>query len=256
MPRVVQYYRQGEFFSNYFDWRPGEHISLIQPTGGGKTYTAYQAGDQILREYPSQRFVSLNPKIDDESTRDWAARLDLKIIESWPPKRELPWKTQPRGYVFWPKHLKDVDAQENRIYLSDQFRACLKDQYFDGDTVTLCDDIYIIAVLMKLNMELEEFWTAGRSNGSALISCNQKPSGTKGGGSVSSFSYNSPTHMILGKDTDENNIDRFGDIGMGIDKRIIEKIVRNLKMTRIGDNNVSDQLYLHRGGPYAAILQP
>jgi len=246
-----------EFLTRKLDIQPGEHLGIWEPTGGGKTHLAYQMLGETMRRQPQLRFVSAMPKSRSPATRMWAARLNLKIIDRWPPPASL---SRPAGYVFWPKHLKDAPVAENREQLAARFRRMLHDQYQSGDSVTLADDIYLMAVILGLNMECEEFWTAGAEGGASLWAPNQKPSGTAGGGSVSSFSYNSPTHLLFGKDTDERNQRRFSEIGGGIDPKLVASIVPNLKIHRIqtpyGIKNISEKLYIHKGGPFMAIIGP
>src|ERR1035441_2422537 len=196
-----------EFLTRKLDIQPGEHVGMWEPTGGGKTHLAYQMLATSMQRQPHLRYVSAMPKSRSPATRMWAARLGLKIIDRWPPPASF---SKPPASVFSPTHLKDVPVAQNREHLAAQFRKMLHDQYQSGDSVTLADDIYLMAVILGLNMECEEFWTAGAEGGASLWAPNQKPSGTIGGGSVSSFSYNSPTHLLFGKDTDERNQKQIG----------------------------------------------
>ncbi|HXO23075.1 MAG TPA: hypothetical protein VN870_00745 [Streptosporangiaceae bacterium] len=243
------------FLDEYFDYRPGEHLNAIAPTGAGKTHVVYQCAQVAMRQNPQLDFVSLMPKPNSPGTVHWAHVLGLKETASWPPER-WPWQDKPAGYVLWPKHRKDIPVEENRMQVAAHLRKALAEQYWKGSSIVFADDIYVTAVLMGLNPECEEYWTAGREGGAALWSANQKPSGTLGGGAVSSFSYNAPTHLFLGKDTDERNIRRFGEIGGGIDPRQIESIVRDLRLYRIGQQSVSELLYLDKRGPYLARIGP
>lgn len=252
--RIARFDRE-DWLTRRFDYRPGEHFGIWEPTQGGKTHLAYQAADQAMRRNPHLRFVSAMPKSRSPATRHWAAALDLKIIDSWPPK---PAFRKPRGYVLWPPHLKDRPVAENRQHLAEIFRKMLHDQYQSGNSITLADDIYLLAVIYGLNMECEEFWTAGAEGGAGLWGPNQKPSGTIGGGSVSSFSYNSPTHLIFGQDTDTRNQKRFSEIGGGIDPELVASIVPGLRrfpvQTPEGVKNISEKLYIDKRGPYLAII--
>jgi hypothetical protein len=252
--RIAGFDRE-EWLTKKFDYRPGEHFGIWEPTQGGKTHMAYQAADMALRRNPHLRFVSLMPKSRSPATRRWADALDLRIIDKWPP----PWSpSKPRGYVLWPPHLKGRPVAENRAYLTDTFRPALADQLQAGDSLTLADDIYVLAVILGLNMDCEEFWTAGSEGGAGLWGPNQKPSGTIGGGSVSSFSYNAPTHLIFGPDTDARNQKRFSEIGGGIDPAVVASIVPKLRrfpvQTPQGIKNVSEKLYIDKRGPYMAII--
>lgn len=246
---------RNEFIEDYWDYNPGEHVSLIQPTQQGKTYLMYQLLDKAMEQQPQLNTVSLMPKPRDPATMEWSQRLGLKEVPSWPP-RKWPWQSEPRGYVLWPHHGRDLDPAENRQHVAQHFRKCLHEQYWAGDSITVADDVYIMAVLMQLNPELEEFWTAGGGGGAGLWSANQKPSGTLGGGSVSSFSYNAPTHLFLGHDPDSRNRQRFGEIG-GVDPEMVTHIVMNeLRMHSINGHTVSDQLYISKRGPYLCIVTP
>jgi hypothetical protein len=109
---------------------------------------------------------------------------------------------------------------------------------------------------MGLMTECEEYWTAGAEGGAALWGANQKPSGTVNGGSVSTYFYNAPMHYFFGRDNDARNIQRFGEIGGGLDPREIAHIVRNLKLYRIGGKTISQVLYIDARIPAKALIQP
>jgi hypothetical protein len=115
----------------------------------------------------------------------------------------------------------------------------------------------VLAVLMELNQDCEEFWVAGSGGGAGLWDTLQKPSGTVGGGHVSTFVYNAPTHLFLGHDPVEQNRKRFADIG-GVNPKVVSNVVENLPRHRIetptGIKNVSEKLYIHKGGPYLATI--
>lgn len=255
--RVARFGRD-EFLHDRFSYEPGEHLTGIEPTQGGKTHIIYQCADVAMSQNPDVRFVSLMPKPRDPATWKWADRLDLKVVDNWPPPRMI-FGSKPRGYVLWPKHLKGAPKEVNRAHLSGIFRKCLTDQYQRGESITLADDIYLIAVMQDLNMDCEEFWTAGSGAGAGLWGTLQKPSGTLGGGSVSSFAYNSPTHLLLGHDPDQRNRKRFSEIG-GVDPDVVSNVVATLPRYRIetpeGIKNISEKLYIHKGGPYMATVGP
>jgi hypothetical protein len=207
-----------------------------------------------MKQNPQLQIASLMPKSTDDAASAWAKTLGLEEVHDWPPRKRW-WRQTPNGFICWPEHDPGLDAQADRTMVGGILRKCMHQQYWAGNSITFADDIHVIAVLMGLNPECEQFWTAGRSSGAGLWSANQKPSGTLNSGSVSSFSYNAPTHLFLGRDTDERNIKRFGEIG-GVDPREVEGVVRNLKLYRIGQNNVSEVLYIDKRGPYLCSILP
>lgn len=254
--RVASFPRE-IWLREYFSYQPGEHFSAIEPTQQGKTHVTYQAADIAMTQNPQLRFVSLMPKARDPATNKWAAALELKVIDNWPPPKVW-FGNKPRGYVLWPKHLKGADPEMNRAHLAKIFRACLTDQFQQGECITLADDVYNLAVLLGLNADLEEHWTAGGGGGAGLWSTAQKPSGTLAG-SVSSFVYNCPTHLLLGYDPDLRNRKRFSEIG-GVNSEVVAQTVAGLGITRIqtgqGVKPISDKLYIDKRGPYMGIIGP
>src|ERR1700722_15106753 len=208
--RVTHLERQ-DFLDSYLDIRPGAHVNLISPTGGGKSHFAYQMLGKCMQSHPGQRYVSLMPKPSDSTTSRFGEALGLRELDTWPIPPRWPWQSKPPGFVLWPKHVRDED--QNREHLSGQFSESLNDQYFDGHSTTLIDDAYLIGVMYGLNPLLDRHWVAGRSSGAGLITCLQKPAGPVSG-AVSSFAYDSPTHLFFGRDNDERNLKRISEISI------------------------------------------
>lgn len=246
-----------EFLARRFDYQPGEHALWVEPTAGGKTHLMYQCADVVMTRYPHLAFCSLMPKTRDAATRNWAGKLDLTITGQWPPKAKV-FSPKPRGHVFWPPHLGNADVLANRAHLEGQFREALGKLYRGGNCVVAADDIYVLAALLHLTPECEEFWTAGTSAGAGLWATMQKPSGTVAGGAISTFAYSAPTHYVFGRDTDVRNNRRLSEIGGGVDPDQIAQILPQLRVFRVqtpeGVKNVSEKLYLHKGGPYMCIV--
>jgi hypothetical protein len=249
--RVSQLPRD-DFLANYLNILPGEHANIISPTGGGKSHLMYQCVNVMQSRYPDLDYVSFLPKLRDETTEKWADRLHFKVTDDWPVQR-WPWQAKPAGHVLWPPHIAG-DESANREHLSGTFRDAINDLYIRGDSVTMLDDAYLIGVLYGLNPELDRHWIGGRSNGTSLFTTLQKPSGTLHG-AVSSFAYDSPTHLFLGRDNDERNLKRISEIAISeVDPDQVRYIVRNLEVHHIGNSAVSDMLYLDRRGPYICIV--
>jgi hypothetical protein len=247
--------QRSDFLENYWSPNPGEHANWICPTGGGKSYFMNQCVEKFMDRYPDLSYVTLAPKPDDETTSEWAKKLGYKATPDWPPKKRW-FEEKPRGYVLWPNHNIE-DEQANREHLNGVFSRAFNRQYGQGNSVTIADDAYALGVLYGMNQLFDRHWVNGRSLGASLYSSLQKPSGTVNG-AVSSFAYSAPVHLFLGKDTDERNLKRFGEIGAsGIDPDDLRRIVYNLPVHRFGTTGtVSDFLYIDRRGPYIAQVTP
>lgn len=248
----VEYIDREEFLQNRFDYEPGQHLNIISPTGAGKSHLMYQLAEQVIDRYPDLDFCSFMPKPRDATTRKWMSKLNLAETEQWPPKKKL-LSADPNGYVFWPKHILNNEAA-NREHLSAQFRNAINRLYTNGNSIAFADDAFLLGVIYKLNPELTRHWVAGRSMGASLWTTLQKPSGTLEG-TIPSFAYDSPTHMLFGKDTDARNLNRISEIAISqFDPSDLKNIISNLRVYNIGGSAVSEMLYLNRSGPYAAII--
>jgi len=212
----------------------------------------YQLLGRSMAEYPALRTVTAVPKPQDPATRQWADKLGMATIATWPPPYR-PFKGKPPGYALWPRHLRGTDREANRKHLTEVFRRMMAEQYQKGNSITVCDDVYLLAVMLDLNEQLEEILTAGGGMNASAWLAGQKPSGTTGGGSVTSFAYNSPTHLFLGHDPDERNVKRFSEIG-GVDPKLVAEVVKHLRIFQVNGKNVSEKLYIHKGGPWMAVI--
>lgn len=241
---MLQYIQREEFLSDYFDYQPGQHISVIGPTNiSGKSYLCHQLLDQAIKN-TGLPAVSLVMKPRDRTVSEWSQKLQFKEISSWPPVK-YPWQRAPRGYTLWP-HQSQTDIGSDNAHLANEFRGAILDMYKKGDAIIFGDEVYGLCVECGLSQELTALWTRGQGMGVGLISATQKPSGTTQG-SIPSFVYNSPTWTFLSRDPDKRNRDRFSEIG-GVDGHFIGDEVMKLRKYEF--------LCLHREGPYMCIVSP
>lgn len=246
------------FFEDYFEYLPGEHVAYIYPTQKGKSHLAWQTLGAAVRQNPGLDAVTLMPKALSPSTAAWAKAMNFRETPTWPeePKLAHLFQPKPAGHVVWPRHREDLGAAEDRAQVAAELRKAMHAAFWKGNSIVFADDLHLLAVLMGLNADCEEIWTAGAEGGVGLWGANQKPSGSVGSGSVSSYYYNSASHLFLGRDTDERNVKRFSEIGGGIDPAEIADIVKHLRLYRIGKKTISEVLYVDTRGPYKCLLRP
>lgn len=245
---------RAEFLDEIFDYREGEHLAVIEPTGGGKSWLCYQLLQVAMKQNPHLTVMSAMPKPADATAAAWAPTLGLRETRVWPPQKKL-LQGKPAGYVLWPPHDMSVAPGERRSKVGEVLKRGIDDQYRNGHSITFLDDAHSAAVLMGLNEYVEEMLVNGRANGAGAWLALQAPKGSAATGSISSFVYSSARHLFLGKDTEERNIQRFGEIG-AFDGKEIERIVRGLRLYKIGQETVSQKLYIDKRGPYRCLVGP
>jgi hypothetical protein len=245
---------RADFLDSIWDYRAGEHVAVIEPTGGGKSWLCYQLLQEAMRQNPGLRVMSAMPKPSDATAAAWMPALDLAETPVWPPTRKL-FARKPAGHVLWPKHDMSLSPSQRRAKVGEILRRGLNDQYVKGDSISFVDDAHSAAVMMGLNEYIEELLVNGRSNRAAIWLALQAPKGSAATGSITGFVYSSARHLFLGKDTEDRNIQRFGEIG-AFDAKETQQIVRNLRLYRIGNETVSEKLYIDKRGPYRCLVGP
>lgn len=219
-----------QFFPAW-EWQQGEHITVIGPTGMGKT--------TVLRALMPKRYDAggavaiLATKSRDKNLDSWARRDMLTIIRSWPAHVPF-WRRRPRDVInpngtitrwdhrlmVWPDDRRVALGQIDD-HMADVHRRALEDMYRQGDWCIVAEELYELHAI-GLRKELERIWGQGRSAGITLIGATQRPVG------ISLHAYSAPTHLFLFGDNDERNLERLQGIG-GMSGNMIKAAVAALR---------------------------
>ncbi len=236
LTRLEGFGRQ-EFLDERWRYRPGEHVTVIGPTGCGKTWLTYELLQRTAT--PARPAVVLVKKPRDPLITRRGKELEYRTVRTWPPGPLSWWEKKPAGYLVWPP--TKYDPTVDRPAKAEVFRRALMDSYRRGQRIVYVDDAYGVSELLKLREELTEMWTEARSTEVGLWTAFQKPS------HVPTWAYNQAEHLFLFHDPDKRSRERFGEIG-GIDPYMIQEAVRRLDRHQA--------LYIRRDGPAACIVNP
>jgi ABC-type cobalamin/Fe3+-siderophores transport system ATPase subunit len=186
-------------FKRYFygTWHQGEHVSLIGPTGQGKTTLALEILNR--RSY----VVVLGTKVRDPTLAK-LQKHGYKRIEKWADK-----KLQNR-FLLWPtiKHERDL-AKQRKI-----FSEALNEIYREGRWCVYVDEARYQCEVLKMRQIMVLLWTQGRSNLISLVAGCQRPA------FVPTEIYDQATHLFFWGDNDETNLKRIGGVGFLNSKEI------------------------------------
>jgi hypothetical protein len=241
-----------DFVNEYFEYRPGQHVICVAPTGGGKSYLIWQLLSEAMRQQPHLSVQYQMPKPADPTTVSFAARMGLRETPVWPPRKKL-FEPKPNGYVLWPPHPQNLTPDERHDAVGAELRKGLDAQFWRGNSISVVDDAHSAATMMGLNPNIEETLVNGRANGSGLWLGTQKPSGTLVSGGITSFAWSSAHHLFIGKTPNDADIKRYSEIG-GLDPKVIDRTVRNLRTYSVNGNTLTEWLYISKSGPYAALI--
>lgn len=222
-----------EFYERFGNqWRQGEHVEVIGPTGTGKTTIAHTILD--FRTYVCVLAVKRN---DDtlERFRNGVqyGRLSYKIITRWPP--DYPYKR----VILWvkPKSIVDKEEQAKRLY------TALNAMFMAGGWCIYFDDAGLIAGQLGLAGALVVLLNMGRSSYLSVVVGMQRPASMVA--RVPREALNQPRHKLFFKYTDEDEITACSKIA-GIPPRDMKRYMAMLRFryARDGDK-YSDFLYVY-----------
>lgn len=213
----IEHVPRKTFLNEIWDARPDEHVTVVGPTGSGKTHLM----QQLLRRSatPENPAVVLVLKPEDATVERWIKRAKFRRVQTWPVPRS-PWRPNPpAGYVVWPRHSFNVeqdDAQHFRV-----FQRTLMNCYSKGRHILFADEVAGLERL-ELKPELETIWERGRAMDCALWVCSQRPT------YISSHAYTQASHLFFGKVLEQRYVDRCAEI-VGHDKKLIRATIENLR---------------------------
>jgi hypothetical protein len=152
-------------------WKPGEHLSVIAPTGAGKT--TFVGGLLSLRRY----VLALDPKGGDSTL----SALGFPRLEGWPGEKRMSQAVSrndengiPSRYVVGPK----VRSSQDQERLREVMRDTLEDAYSMGGWSVFADELQLLTDPRMLNLrsQVDRMLVAARDRGLSFISAYQAPS--------------------------------------------------------------------------------
>lgn len=206
----IEYFDREEFIGRVWDYRAGEHVTILAPTGGGKSHLAFQLlGATARPKLPAVIYV-LKPR--DATVTKFAEKHKFLTIRDWPPPRMKIWQDKPSGYVLWPVETDNPEMDDQRHAVI--FRKATRALYRKGNRIIFADETYSLEKELGLQVELRRVWTKGRSMGTGLWAASQRPA------YISMWAYQA-NHIFLANDPDTAALKRLSEIGAGIDPAIL-----------------------------------
>lgn len=195
-------------FLSAWDWKQGEHITIIGPTGSGKTVL----GRYLLRRRAF--VVVLGIKNRDPELYGPFQDDGYELVRKFDP--EPPPDADAQRLLFVPR--TDKHGTEGRQDKARQLRQVLNDIYDAGHWCCYADDIEYFALQLKLNTEFEELWMIGRSEKVSVVASSQEPV------NIPVMAYSAATHLFLFKNPDLYRAKRMAELA-GLNREIVQETV-------------------------------
>lgn len=207
---AVPFVRFDRFMLDW-EWKIGEHLTDIGPTGSGKTV--------LMRRLLRRRsFVCLmGVKNRDPELYGPFEREGYELVHSFDPV--APDDAKQRKVLYVP--LSTKHGVEGRQEKGRKFRGVLNEIYDVGYWCAACDDIQYMVDKLKVGPEMEELWMLGRSEGVTVAASSQEPV------DIPVMAYGMATHLFLFGNPDVYRAKRMAEL-TGLFREVTEKVILGL----------------------------
>lgn len=188
-----------------WEWRQGEHVTLIGPTGQGKTF--------LCREILNQRdfvvFVATKPKdtIVEELEGD-----GYHVSRKWTPQYDR--------LVLHP--VRRRSAEEDQQDSRNEIGRMLDSVYVQGGWTVALDELRYVTGTLNLQKRVETLWLQGRSLGVTVVAGVQRPR------HVPLEAYSQAQHLYLWRTRDRKDLARLAEFSGEVNTNQLEAIVQTL----------------------------
>lgn len=189
------------------EWRQGEHVAIVGPTGCGKTTLESQLLD--IRGY----VVLFATKVhDDTLKKDFP---NFHVIDKWPPE------IYQNKIILWPNTKKANTADEIAKAQYTVFRNALSRIFRERNWTVVFDEQHYLCETLKLAKENTMYLHQGRSSGLSVVNGTQRPSW------VPVVTYSSATHAFIWRTPYRNDLRRLAELG-GTNMRTLQANILEL----------------------------
>jgi hypothetical protein len=178
------------------EWRPGQHVAVIAPTGQGKTTVLV-----TLLERCRNFVLGFDPKGGDETF----AKTGYPRLTQWPPPSrdyDRMAKREPVKYLVGPK----TRRRRDRPGLIAMQERALEGAWDDGGWTVAIDELQIAADKMGQADSIDELLIAARTRKVSVVSLFQRPA------EVPRAAYQMASWIFLGLTLDTDTINRLAEI--------------------------------------------
>lgn len=198
-PEVIYWEDFSRMFSRAYN--QGEHVSLVGPTGTGKSVTGVEIcriiGARPARDRRPSRVVILADKPRDDTIMRLHKEHDWPIIKEWPPSYGQ------EHCIIWPR------TSSERVQ-RDIFRPVLDAVYQEGGQTVYIDEAAYFSDPppdgLGLRGKLGKFWRAARSNKAAVVAGTQRPC------AVPRLMWSEPSWVFVFAVEDEEDLKRVAQL--------------------------------------------
>lgn len=194
-----------DFLAHEFKWKQGEHMTLIGPTGGGKTTLA-----RLLLPRRNYQLV-VATKQRDPLIGEMKTDADYNVMKEFEVNPDITPKV-----ILDPGKRKTISG--TRQNQSKVIKHAIESAYHQGSWCLYIDEANYVCDDLGLGDDLKTLWHTGRTLKISLVVSAQRPVG------LPLVAYSGATHVFFWRLADDTDLKRIGSIG-GASNRVIRDTV-------------------------------
>lgn len=200
-----------ELFLRDWQWKPGEHVTIIGPTGTGKT----TLGLQLETKRPYVVMFGSKPRdplFEELIKRGWTR------IQRWPRATYDDERGRRRLLLWVPTAKKSAVARTSQV-----FNEALEKIMGEGSWVCDIDELLFAAhpKWLALGDQFELMWQQARTLNVSLLVKSQRSA------HIPLLAYDQVEHLFVFRENDLRGADRIGEMA-GLDRFEVRDVVRQL----------------------------
>lgn len=200
------------------EWKPGEHWTLLGPTGSGKTHAA-QVLASLCRYTLTIATKRQDPLLSEMAKHQLVSR-DLSKDVMWTHENRP--MEQHRRVIFWPRYGEKVTAAQRAKLQAAEIRKALDWADRTGGWAVVIDELMWVANNLRLQSELESLYFQARTQGVSVIGAAQRPR------QVPLLALNQSTYLMLWQTSDKQDLERLRELSAGFPGKFIDNAVQHL----------------------------
>ena len=190
-------------------WEPGQHLSGIGATGGGKTTTLIQVEDG-RRDVVAVLTKLRDPLFDELKKRGYK---QVRSADEWPAKD---W--HPKVMIHIPSLGLDRASTESQ---AKGVQRILHEVWRRGDYDLYIDEIAELTDLLKLDVNLRVLYKEARSSGVSIVA------GTQRASRVPLEMYSQPRFILFWRSSNREELKRLAEMNAG-DPELVRSVIPQL----------------------------